>query len=207
MNTDLDNPEQTAASTAIHNDANASLEDVGCSALGEGYDPLATYIEKTDEEKQTILTDEMQRYIATVMTAGSAATSDWIVVKEPLTDVTDDASLFFWQQYLGSTDYAVTAFKEATQHTSGRLYIEESDLTKCAQLAAYVSTLEGKGAKVDGIAISIATDTETTDIETITQAFKSLAATGKHIRISDLQVGVGVTTDASQVIALLRKYK
>ena len=207
VNTNLDDAEQTAASTTVHIDANGSLEDVGCSELGEGYDEQATYVEKTDVEKQDILTREMQRYIASVMTAGRTTTSDWIVVKEPLADVTDDASLFFWQQYLGSADYAVTAFKEAAQHTSGRLYIDESDLTKCGQLAAYVSTLEGKGAKVDGIAIRIEGDIETTDVETIAQVFKSLAATGKYIRISDLQVGIGVATDEVTELQLQQQAK
>ena len=195
VNSNLDNAEQTAASIDIQANEQGTLEDVVCSALGEGYDPLATYIEKTDEEKQTIITAEMKRYISSVMEAGGDCVKDWFVVRDPLEPVTDDGSLFFWQQYLGDVDYAVTAFKEAAQHTDGRLYIEESELAKVGQLVSYVSSVEAKGARIDGIAIKIEVDVENVNIESIVQAFKSLGATGKYIRISDLIVRIGVTSD------------
>ena len=201
MNYDLDDAEQTAASITVQTDTNGSLEDVACSELGEGYDPQATYVEKTDEEKRIILTTELQRFIKGMTEAGKDAVSDWVVVKEPLASNTGDVTEFFWQDYLGSTEYAVLAFKEAKQSTSGKLYIEESgltdDLSKCAKLMEFVSAVERQGAKVDGIAVSIDVDTETTKTETVGQLFQQLAASGKLIRISDLQVNIadGVTTD------------
>ena len=195
VNTNLDNAEQTATSLAIQTDANGTLEEVSVSALGEGYDPLATYVDKTDAEKRDILSAEMQRYIAAAMEAGGMVTSDWIVVSDPLATVTDDASMFYWQQYLGQHDYAVQAFKTAAQHTNGKLYIGISGLAEnlamCQQLATYMQAIEAQGARVDGIAVNIEANTESTNIEQVRQMFKQFAATGKLVRIADLQVTVG----------------
>lgn len=69
VNTNLDDAEQTANSIAVRTDANSSLEDVGCSDLGEGYDSLATYVEKTYDEKRTIAIAEMQKYVGGVIDA------------------------------------------------------------------------------------------------------------------------------------------
>ena len=202
VNTNLDDPERTAASTTIHADPNATLEDVGVSELGEGYDELATYVEKTDAEKQAIVSREMDRYLAAVMDAGRAATTDWVVVSEPLATVTDDASLFFWQRYLGDKDYAVQAFKTAAAHTSGKLYIGmgqlTDDITRCQQLIAYVQSIESLGARVDGFALSI--DSKLSALNSkLSEALRLLAATGKLVRIVDLQVPIGDEVDTDEV--------
>lgn len=199
-NTNLDDAEQTAKSIAVQTDTNGTLEDVGCSALGEGYDALATYVEKTDAEKQAIVKAEMQKYISGVMTAAGSATDDWIVVKEPLTEDDGDVSCFYWQSYLGSTGYAVAALSEAASHTTGKLYIEESgldeDLDKCARFVSYASTIESEGARVDGLAVTISADTELTSVTNVNEMFRRLAASGRMVRISDLQVSIGgLTTD------------
>jgi endo-1,4-beta-xylanase len=57
-----------------------------------------------------------------------------------------------------------------------------------------VGYLESKGAKVDGIGtqMTISIDTNKQSIATM---FQLLAATGKKIKISGLNVAVGVTTD------------
>jgi GH35 family endo-1,4-beta-xylanase len=128
-------------------------------------------------------------------------TTDWIVVSDPLATVTDDAGMFYWQQYLGLYDYAVQAFKTAAQHTKGKLYIGMGGLVEnpamCQQLVTYMQAIEAQGARVDGIAVNIEANTETTNIEYVRQMFKQLAATGKLVRIADLQVtiGDGVKTD------------
>lgn len=199
-NTNLDDAEQTAKSIAIQTDTNGTLEDVGCSALGEGYDALATYVEKTEAEKQAIVKAEMQKYISGVMTAANGVTDDWIVVKEPLTEDDGDVSCFYWQSYLGSTDYAVAALNEAASHTTGKLYIEESgldeDLDKCARFVSYASAIESEGARVDGLAVTISADTELTSVTNVNEMFRRLAASGRMVRISDLQVSIGGLTTA-----------
>lgn len=198
VNTNLDDAEQTAKSISIQTNTNSTLEDVGCSELGEGYDPLATYVEKTDAEKRAILTAEMKKYISGVMAIAKNSVNDWVVVKDPLAEDDGDASKFYWQSYLGNADYAVTALNEAAQHTGGKLFVEQGgldcDLSLCQQFVNYVSTVEGLGAKVDGVAVSINADTELTNIDDISQMFKLLASTGKLVRISDLKAGIAELT-------------
>lgn len=189
QNTHLDDAETTAGCTAIHADTHQTLEGVGVSALGDGYDPLATYVEKTDAEKQAILTEEMTRYLGSVMDVSSANTTDWLVVCEPLDDGTAEGA-FYWQDYLGREGYAVTAFREAAKHTSGKLYIGESglaaDAEKCRGLIAFIQQIESQGARVDGIAVNIVTDRA--DENDYAQMFQLLAGTGKLVKIGNLQV-------------------
>lgn len=197
-NTGLDDAETTAGSMAVQTDINGSLEDVGISSLGEGFDPLAIYVEKTAEEKQSILTAEMQRYIAGTMTAGGSQTTDWIVVQNALDSVTDDASLFYWQSYLGEKTYAVDAFRIAAQQSgSARLFIGESSVAHVRALIDYVATLEAQGARVDGFALNIAAQLSDSVGTTFADAFAQLGATGKWVKISDLSVVLpdSVTTD------------
>lgn len=222
VNTDLDDAETTANSISIQTDNNGSLENVGCSELGEGYDEQATYVEKTDEEKATILTSEMQKYLSGVMEAAKSVTADWIVVKDPLAVKDSTSTGFFWQEYLGAQTYAVTAFKEAAQHATGNLYIEQSgldtDLSKCARFVSYVSAIESQGARVDGVAVSIDANTTSTSIDNISQMFQRLASTGKLVRITDLNVTIAdATTDnvteeqlkaqAAMYTSILQAYK
>lgn len=196
-NGNLDDAEQTAKNIAVQTDTNKSLEDVGVSELGEGYDPLATYIDKTDEEKRTLLAAEMSRYIGSAVEAGEGAMDSWIVVNEPFAADEGNAADFRWQDYLGATDYAVASFKEAAKHTSAPLYLGESDWANAAKLASLASAVEAGGARVDGFALAITDSVNATLSEGVAQAFRTLAATGKLVKISDLTVGMAdsVSTD------------
>ena len=211
QNADLDDMEATALSTAIQTDVNHTLEDVGVSALGDGYDPLATYVEKTPEEKRTILTEAMSRYLEGVMTVRSTNVSDWLVLNEPLDEDRAEGA-FYWQDYLGNPDYAVAAFREAARHTTARLYIGESGLAgntaKQQRLVSLIQQLESQGVQVDGIAVTItATAGTQTDYAVM---FQTLARTGKFVKIADLQVAVeptdGIVTE-SQFIGQAEVYR
>lgn len=204
MNTSLDDAETTAQSIAIQTNDQNTLEDVGVSNLGEGYDPDATYVEKTVEEKKAIMTTEMHHYLEAVLKAGKDVVSDWIVVADPLTAPDEDASNFFWQSYLGDTDYAVTAFTEAAKYTAGKLYIGATDLLNTPEdgekLKTLVENLESKGARVDGYAISttlLADDEQA--IENLRNLLTSLSATGKSIRLVDVAVTLADTVTVSNV--------
>lgn len=194
VNTNLEDAEQTAKSLSAQTDANKSLEEVGCSSLGEGYDALATYVEKTDAEKRAVIRAEMKKYIVGVMRAAGNAVKDWIVVKEPLAQESGNASDFYWQRYLGDTLYAVEALKDAAGQSAAHLYIEESgldgDLSKCKRFVDEVAAIERQGGRVDGLAVNIDAYVDSTDIGAVGEMFKMLAATGKLIRISDLNVTV-----------------
>lgn len=203
VNMDLDDAETTAASIEIQTD-NGGLEDVGVSNLGEGYDPLATYVEKTDEEKATILNSEIDTYVSKVIASGDEYIDEWAVVCNPLngTEIATSGGEalgggeFYWADYLGR-DYAVEAFKAAAQSASSsdKLYICESGMDtvagKCDALLSLVSYIESHGCRVDGIGTTICVSTAKADRELISSMFSKLAATGKLVKITGLTVNMG----------------
>jgi hypothetical protein len=169
----------------------------------------AQTIEKTPEEKKEIIYNELDRWIAGIMEVSKEYVKAWDVVNEPMDDgnpyelktgvgreLADDE--FYWQDYLGK-DYAVDAFKLAAQYgnTTDKLFINdynlEYNLDKCRGLIEYVEYIESKGGRVDGIGTQMHISTNS-DKDKIAEMFELLAATGKLIKISELDIGVGVQT-------------
>ena len=178
------------------------------SSYGEGYNPGETYVTKSSAKKDSILTAEMQRYIKGMMTACNPYVHAWDVVNEPMSDYPDPTQLktgsgqtltsdeFFWQDYLGK-DYAVKAFKFARQYgnSDDKLFINEYGLEATSQaklngLISYINYVEGQGAKIDGIGTQMHVTTSTADTTAIIAMFKTLANTGKLIKISELDMGI-----------------
>jgi GH35 family endo-1,4-beta-xylanase len=138
----------------------------------------------------------------------------WDVVNEPMDDGNPselksgvgrdlDADQFYWQDVLGK-DYAVMAFNLARQYGNDDdiLFINdynlEYNLDKCQGIIDYVEYIESKGAVVDGIGTQMHISTNS-DKQKIADMFSMLAATGKFIKVSELDVGVGAqTTDARE---------
>ncbi|WP_276483426.1 endo-1,4-beta-xylanase [Paraflavitalea pollutisoli] len=171
-----------------------------------------TIAEKSAAEKTMLIGGALDTWMKGMLDASKATVKAWDVVNEPMDDgkpyelktgvgrtlATDE---FYWQDYLGK-DYGVTAFKLARQYGNATdiLFINdynlEYSLDKCRGLIEYVKYIESKGAKVDGIGtqmhISISNDKAKID-----EMFKLLAATGKLIKISELDLGVGVKTTAA----------
>lgn len=187
-------------------------------------------IDKTDAEKTTIIGNAMQDWISKMMTHYKTSVFSWDVVNEPMredgtlrngTEGDTAADYFSWAKYLGK-DYAVTAFKLARQYgnTTDKLFINdfnlESRLDKCDGLIEYVKYIESKGGTVDGIGTQMHISL-TTDKDKIVQMFQKLAASGKLIKISELDIRLGTSTptveqQASQaemyqyVIDMYKKY-
>lgn len=156
--------------------------------------------EKTDAEKSTIIDASMKNWIYAMVGHYKNKVKAWDVVNEPLADdgtlrtrkSSDTGDLFYWQDYLGK-DYAVKAFKYAREagNANDTLFINdynlESNANKLNKLIEYVNYIESNGAQIDGIGtqmhISINTDTTM-----VADMFKKLAATGKQIKISELDV-------------------
>lgn len=169
-----------------------------------------TIVEKTAAEKKYILNAALDKWMSGMVGAGKSMVKAWDVVNEPMDDGNPyelktaagrpniAADEFFWQDYLGK-DYAVTAFKMARQYGNAtdihfiNDYNLEYNLDKCRGLIAYVNYIESKGAKVDGIGTQMHINTGTSK-ENIAEMFKLLAATGKLIKVSELDIGVGVKT-------------
>ena len=127
-----------------------------------------------------------------------------------VTDLANDD--FYWVKYLGK-DYAVTAFNLARQYAepSDVLFINdynlESSMAKLDGLIDYVTYIESQGATVDGIGTQMHV-TLNTSRENITEMFQKLAATGKIIKISELDVRLGTANPtADQLVAQADMYQ
>lgn len=181
----------------------------GLSADGEGYgSPGDRIIEKTPAEKEAILLEALDTFIAGMLEKTKGYVKAWDVVNEPMSDWPDQHALktgigktelaadeFYWQDYLGK-DYAVKAFQLARKYGNpdDLLFINDYGLEgsgdKCKGLIAYVNYIESKGAKVDGIGTQMHIDIHTSK-DNIIHMFNLLAATGKLIKVSELDIGLG----------------
>lgn len=179
------------------------------SANGEGYgSPGGSTIEKTPAEKEAILTKALETFIAGMLEKTKGYIKAWDVVNEPMSDWPDQYALktgigktdladdeFYWQDYLGK-DYAVKALQFARKYGNANdlLFINDYGLegsgNKCKGLIAYVNYIESKGAKVDGIGTQMHIDINTSKDNIVTM-FNLLAATGKLIKVSELDIGLG----------------
>ncbi|MCD8261632.1 MAG: endo-1,4-beta-xylanase [Bacteroides sp.] len=112
---------------------------------------------------------------------------------------------FYWQDYL-SKDYAVTAFNLARRYGNPGdiLFINdynlEYNLNKCEGLIQYVQYIESQGAQVDGIGTQMHISIDTSK-DNIAQMFQKLAATGKLIKVSELDVQVGTASPTTEQLA------
>ncbi|CAM3534031.1 endo-1,4-beta-xylanase [Sphingobacterium prati] len=179
------------------------------SANGEGYgSPGGSTIEKIPAEKEAILTKALETFIAGMLEKTKGYIKAWDVVNEPMADWPDQYALktgigktdladdeFYWQDYLGK-DYAVKALQFARKYGNANdlLFINDYGLegsgNKCKGLIAYVNYIESKGAKVDGIGTQMHIDINTSKDNIVTM-FNLLAATGKLIKVSELDIGLG----------------
>jgi GH35 family endo-1,4-beta-xylanase len=161
-------------------------------------------IEKTPEEKKEILEPVFRQYITDVATHYAGKVAAWDVVNEPMNDNgtlrtgeedLQSTAVFYWQYYLGK-DYAVTAFKAAkAADPNAILFINDYGLesaggNKLDGLINYVNYIESQGAPVDGIGTQMHLNINWSDTTAIRTMFQKLAATGKQIKISELDVAI-----------------
>lgn len=176
-------------------------------------------IEMSEEEKKDTLSFHLDKWISGIMEVSKSNTFAWDVVNEPMDDGNPyelksgigkseiAADEFYWQDYLGK-DYAVEAFKLAAKYGNADdiLFINdynlEYNIDKCKGIIAYVNYIEEQGARVDGIGTQMHINIDS-DRSKIIEMFKLLAATGKQIKISELDIGIGVQTkDATEELYL-----
>jgi len=162
-----------------------------------------TVVERTPQEKTSIIDGQLDRWISTMV----SETKDHITVREVLNEPIDNnnpsqlrsgvgttpgAGVFYWQDYLGK-DYGVRAFQLARTlgNPTDLLFINDSgleaNLDKCDGLLDYVAYLEGQGAQIDGIGTTMNLTLDSS-MENIATMFQRLAATGKKIRVSGLEI-------------------
>lgn len=188
--------------------------DITSFTLKEGIvDPndRSQLVERTPEEKTTIINDALDAYIAGMMEFCAPTIRSWTIVDKPIDDTdpsklnsgegkTLSAGQFYWQDYIGEY-YAAQAIKSARKYyaeyggneTDLSLFINESNLldnpSKCNGLINYITKIEtDKGVSVDGISVELKVVYGETSIESVQSLFSKLASTGKKIRISKFEV-------------------
>lgn len=129
---------------------------------------------------------------------------------EPTESTTDGLNLnwggghFYWGYYLGM-DYAVKAFELAHQYAPAdmKLYVNDYNLetnpSKLAKLIEFVNYIDqNSSTQVDGIATQMHVDMNNLTREQVDQMFQTMAATGKLVRVSELDVKVGTATPSAE---------
>ena len=172
-------------------------------------------VEKTPEEKKEILTGALETWIKGMLEACDGYVKAWDVVNEPMSDSNPydlksdpsgtDTENFYWQDYLGK-DYARVAIKFARQYGGDgmKLFINDYNLEawynnneKCKGLINMINYWESDGETViDGIAtqmhVSYNMDPEKQrrQEECIVKMYELMAASGKLIKVSELDMGI-----------------
>ena len=119
-----------------------------------------------------------------------------------------NSNVFFWQDFMGDLDYVRTAVKLARQHYKGeasdlKLFVNDYNLEsdwddnkKLTSLIAWINKWEADGVtKIDGIGTQMHIScyenesTNNSKKEHIAKMFELMAATGKLVRISELDMG------------------
>lgn len=179
--------------------------------------------EKTPVQKKQIIGQALDQWITAMVTNCAPYVKAWDVVNEPMDDgqpyelktgvgrTNMAADEFYWQDYLGK-DYAVEAFRLARLHgnATDKLFINdynlEYSLDKCRGLIQYTNYIESKGQRVDGIGtqMHISINSDKAKIETM---FQLLAATGKLIKVSELDVAAGLNPTAFDLQMQADMYK
>ncbi|WP_300503477.1 endo-1,4-beta-xylanase [uncultured Duncaniella sp.] len=109
---------------------------------------------------------------------------------------------FYWGYYCGM-DYAVKAFEYAAKYSpnGAKLFVNEYNLetspSKLAKLVEFVNYIDNNGAHVDGIGTQMHVSSSITK-DKVDAMFKTLAATGKLIRITELDVALGTASPSAE---------
>ena len=183
------------------------------------YEKSANSIPLTPEEKEEIIKGELKRWIYGMMEACGGYVTAWDVVNEAIADGgnygvkhgDDDNTHFYWQNYLGDdyVRYAVQYAREAFAEYGGNpdellLFANDYNLE-----AAYNSTAKTDGlirtiaqweadgvTRIDGIGTqmhvtySLDPAWQAKQEECVVKMFEKLAASGKLIHVSELDMGI-----------------
>ena len=173
----------------------------------------------TPEEKKDTLTWAMDKWISGMMEACEGNVHAWDVVNEALSGGNPDGdgvyalqhatessvNNFFWQDYMGDLDYVRTAVRLARQYGPEdiKLFVNDYNLEsdwdkngKLKSLIEWIKRWESDGVtKIDGIGTQMHIScyankgTQESKKNAIENMFKLMAATGKLVRVSELDMG------------------
>lgn len=109
---------------------------------------------------------------------------------------------WYWGYFIGK-DYAAKAFEYAAKYnTNGaKLFVNDYNLetnpSKLAELIKFVEFIDANGGHVDGIGTQMHVSSSITK-DKVDAMFKTMAATGKLVRVTELDVAVGTTTPSAE---------
>ncbi len=175
----------------------------------------------TAEEKEEILTNEMERWVKGMMEATAGQVKAWDVVNEAISggpwgqryDLQHgtEGNKFYWQDFLGDNfvrvpvKFARQYFEEYGGNPSDlKLFINDYNLEsdwddnqKLKSLIQWIEQWESDGVtKIDGIGSQMHItcymnpQTQASKEEHVVKMFELLAATGKLVRITELDMGL-----------------
>ncbi|MCH7396639.1 endo-1,4-beta-xylanase [Belliella sp. DSM 107340] len=174
-----------------------------------------TIVDRTPQEKSAITYGQFENWVSQFVGETRDFVNTRYVINEPLDNNNPNelrsgegrtlgANEFYWQDYLGK-DYAVMAFQLAREYGNSNdlLFINESgmesNLEKCRALIEYVSYIESQNAQVDGIGANLQLDLNS-NLGNVESMLRLLAASGKKIKISGLEVRLNVSNPAQVVL-------
>ncbi|MDE6270996.1 MAG: endo-1,4-beta-xylanase, partial [Muribaculaceae bacterium] len=174
----------------------------------------------TPEEKTEIIKNEMKRWIYAMMEACEGYVTAWDVVNESIGDGglgdgvkhgTDDDTHFYWQNYLGDNyvRYAVQFAREAFAEYGGNpdellLFANDYNLeaaynntAKTDNIIRVIREWEADGVtRIDGIgtqmhvSYSLNPAQQAKQEQCVVDMFTKLAASGKLVHVSELDMGI-----------------
>lgn len=174
-------------------------------------------IEKTDEEKDALISAAMEKWIKEMAGHYKGRVKAWDVLNEPIDDggklrgveimpnESDmDGDDFYYGKYMGKI-YGAKAFMWAREaDPTAKLFINDYNLeyskNKRDRLIEYVQYIDQNGGQVDGIGtqMHIAIDTNKGQI---VEMFQDLAKTGKLIRITEMDIKVNTSSPTADNLA------
>ena len=173
----------------------------------------------TPEEKKDTLTWAMDKWVAGMMEACDGKVKAWDVVNEAISGGNPDGegvyalqhgsegntTDFFWQDYLGDLDYVRTAVRLAREYGPEdiKLFVNDYNLEsdwdqngKLKSLIKWIERWEADGVtKIDGIGTQMHIScyanpqTQASKKAAIENMFRLMAASGKLVRVSELDMG------------------
>ncbi len=196
------------------------------------------YVYKTAGEKKQILLRAMEEWIKGMAEHVGDRVTAWDVINEPIADGSnawrginnvfmngDSAPVeyngldlnwasdhWYWGYYIGE-EYAVKAFEYARKYCApgAKLFVNDYNLEispgKLQAIIGFVNYIEDHGQTVDGIGTQMHVST-TIQKKQVDEMFKTMAATGKLVRVTELDVAVGTSNPTSeQLLAQAETYK
>ena len=156
------------------------------------------YEAKTPEQKQQILSDEQKRYTAKVVGQRSSLDT-WIIADHPVTS--DEENI--WKSNMDEAYFAPAAITARQTNSAVKLFVSEqvTDIETAQALTAIIQKVEAAGAKIDGISIDVALDTDTFTADDLSTVLTALSASGKQIRLNILSFTADTDVNAAKLLA------